>query len=141
MPAPAVDQPQAAPQPELAEQAPSAAAESHDVDGCRQAIRKRDVKLVNASCESALGADASLAKPLLAFAKAQFEKGKPAQAAIWARRIAQANGSLADAYLIIGAAEQEARHPAAAKAAYQRYLELAPKGSYAGDVKSSLESL
>ena len=46
-----------------------------------------------------------------------------------------------DAYLIIGAAEQEARHNAAAKTAYQRYLDLAPKGPYAQDVRSSLKSL
>lgn len=146
-PAPAV----AAPEPEpkalaAAETAPSEAsagapAETPNVQSCREAIKKRDIKAVGASCESALAADASLAKPLLSFAKAQFEKGKSAQAAVWARRIVQVNGSLADAYLIMGAAEQEAHHAAAAKTAYQRYLELAPKGPYADDVRSSLRSL
>ena len=32
-------------------------------------------------------------------------------------------------------------HGPAAKAAYQRYLELAPKGRYARDVRLSLQSL
>jgi hypothetical protein len=129
-----------APEPEQAAP-PAVAAEAQDVEGCRQAIKRRDAKLVNASCEAALAADPSLAKPLLSFAKAQFDKGRSAQAAVWARKIVQVNGSLADAYLIMGAAEQEARHPAAAKTAYQRYLELAPKGPYADDVRSSLTSL
>lgn len=141
--APATDQPQAAvepaPQPEQAGVPPSGAAV--DVDGCRQAIRRRDFRRVNATCEDALASDASLAQPLLSLAKAQFEKGKSAQAAVWARRIVQVNGSLAEAYLIVGAAEQEAHHPAAAKTAYQRYLDLAPRGPYADDVRSSLSSL
>jgi hypothetical protein len=88
-----------------------------------------------------LAADASLAKPLLALAKSQFEKGKAAQAAVWARKIVQVKGQLADAYLIVGAVEQEAHHLAAAKTAYQRYIELAPKGPNATDVRSSLKSL
>jgi len=116
-------------------------AEAQNVQSCREAIKKRDIKAVSTNCESALAADASLAKPLLSFAKAQFEKGKSAQAAVWARKIVQVNGALADAYLIVGAAEQEAHHAAAAKTAYQRYLELAPKGPYADDVRSSLKSL
>jgi len=116
-------------------------AETQNAQACRDALKKHDLKAVGAKCESALTADTSLAKPLLAFAKGQFEKGKSAQAAVWARKIVQVNNSLADAYLIMGAAEQEARHAAAAKTAYQRYLELAPKGPYAEDVRSSLRSL
>ena len=130
-----------APEPEQVAAPSNGAAEAQAAQGCREAIRRRDIKLVSASCETALAADPSLAKPLLAVAKVQFEKGKSAQAAVWARKIVQVNGSLADAYLIMGAAEQEARHLAAAKAAYQRYLELAPKGPDAKDVKSSLKSL
>jgi hypothetical protein len=130
------------PKPEPENPAPATkAAEAQNVEGCRQAIKRRDSKLVNASCETALAADPSLAKPLLTFAKAQFDRGKSAQAVVWARKIVQVNSSLADAYLIMGAAEQEARHPAAAKTAYQRYLELAPKGPYADDVRSSLKSM
>lgn len=119
----------------------AAPAEAKNVQACRDALKKRDLKAVSSHCENALAADASLAKPLLSFAKAQFEKGKSAQAAVWARKIVQVNGSLPDAYLIMGAAEQEARHASAAKTAYQRYLELAPRGPYADDVRSSLKSL
>jgi hypothetical protein len=114
---------------------------SQTVEACREALKKRDAKAVTASCEAALDADASLARPLLGFAKAQFERGRSTLAATWARKVLQIDDSLADAYLILGAAEQEARRPSAARAAYQRYLELAPRGAYANDVRSSLQSL
>jgi hypothetical protein len=140
----AVAEPAAAKPAEAAPAEPAvgaAPAEAQNVQACRDAIKKRDIKGVGANCESAIATDTSLAKPLLGFAKSQFERGKSAQAAVWARKIVQVNGSLADAYLIMGAAEQEAHHAAAAKTAYQRYLELAPKGPYAEDVRSSLKSL
>jgi hypothetical protein len=143
-PAAVAQEPQAvaAPAPK-AEQAPSPAtgSEAQNVEGCRQALKRRDVKLVSTQCEGALAADPSLVKPLLALAKAQFENGKAARAAVWARMIVQVNSSLPDAYLIIGVAEQEALNPAAAKTAYQRYLQLAPSGTFADDVRSSLKSL
>jgi predicted TPR repeat methyltransferase len=59
----------------------------------------------------------------------------------WARRLLRANDHLADAYLIVGVAEQAASHGAAARTAYRRYLELAPKGPYARDVRLSLAAL
>ena len=127
---PAATRPAATPPPEA--QAPEA---------CREAIKKRDTKAVTATCEAALASDATLARPLLGFAKAQLERGRSAVAATWARKILQVDDSLADAYLIVGTAEQEARRPSAAKAAYQRYLELAPRGAYANDVRSSLNAL
>jgi hypothetical protein len=151
MPAPAVapavvavvNEPQAAaePTPEKAVPPSTGVAEAQDVEGCRQAIKRRDIKLVNVHCEGALAADPSLVKPLLGLAKAQFESGKAARAAVWARMIVQVNNALADAYLIIGVAEQEAMNPTAARTAYQRYLKLAPNGSFADDVRSSLKSL
>ena len=116
-------------------------AEPEIVQSCRNAIQKRDIKGVNVYCEKAVAVDASLAKSLLAFAKTQFERGKSSQAALWARKVIQVNDSMADAYLIVGAAEQEARRLSAARSAYQRYLELAPKGPYADDVRSTLKAL
>jgi hypothetical protein len=154
--APAVaEAPKAEPSPEPVKPAASAAqdepvpapktaalaAAPEAVGACRDAMKKRNAKAVSAACESALEADATLARPLLAFAKGQFEHGRPELGAIWARKILQVDGSLADAYLIVGAAEQEARRTSAAKTAYQRYLELAPRGPYANDVRSTLKSL
>jgi Flp pilus assembly protein TadD len=131
--------------PSLGEPAATSAAAAAPIvqsaEACREALKKRDNKAVTDSCEAALDSDASLVRPLLAFAKAQFERGRSAVAATWARKVLQIDDSLADAYLILGAAEQEARRPAAARTAYQRYLELAPRGAYANDVRSSLKSL
>jgi hypothetical protein len=111
------------------------------VDACREAVKKRDAKAVSAACEAALEVDATLARPLLAFAKVQFERGKSGVGATWARKVLHVDNTLADAYLIVGAAEQEARRPSAARTAYQRYLELAPRGPYANDIRSTLKSL
>ena len=111
------------------------------VDACREAVKKRDAKAVSAACEAALEVDATLARPLLAFAKVQFERGKSGVGATWARKVLHVDDTLADAYLIVGAAEQEARRPSAARTAYQRYLELAPRGPYANDIRSTLKSL
>jgi tetratricopeptide (TPR) repeat protein len=136
-PAAAVAQDEPAP----AAKAAALATAPEAVGACRDAMKKRNAKAVSAACESALEADATLARPLLAFAKGQFERGRSDVGAIWARKILQVDGSLADAYLIVGAAEQEARRTSAAKTAYQRYLELAPRGPYANDVRSTLKSL
>lgn len=133
--------PSPAPKPAAAAAASPGAAETDGVQGCRDAIKRRDHKAVSALCESALAADPSLAKPLLALAKVLFESGRAAKAAVWSRKIVQVNSSLAEAYLIIGVAEQEALNPAAARTAYQRYLQLAPTGTFADDVRSSLKSL
>jgi predicted TPR repeat methyltransferase len=47
-----------------------------------------------------------------------------------------ADPNLADAYVFIGTAEQAAGHAQAAKIAYLKYLELAPTGRYAQDLKA-----
>jgi predicted TPR repeat methyltransferase len=79
--------------------------------------------------------------PILAWAKRELDRGKVKVAVAWARRLLRADDQLADAYLIIGVAEQAAGHGSAAKTAYRRYLELAPKGRYARDVRLSLAAL
>jgi hypothetical protein len=126
-------------EPKVAEKAADLA--NPTVEACREAVKKRDAKAVSAACEAALEVDASLARPLLAFAKVQFERGKSGVGATWARKVLHVDNTLADAYLIVGAAEQEARRPSAARTAYQRYLELAPRGPYANDIRSTLKSL
>jgi predicted TPR repeat methyltransferase len=48
---------------------------------------------------------------------------------------------LADAYVIIGGVRQDAGDTAEAKAAYKKYLELAPTGQYAADLRAIVDSL
>ena len=112
-----------------------------DLSMCRAALTKRDTSAITHACGPALEVDASLAAPILAWAKRELDRGNVSVAAIWARRVLDTDDRLADAYLIVGVAEQEARHASTAKAAYRRYLELAPKGQYVRDVRSSIAAL
>jgi hypothetical protein len=47
----------------------------------------------------------------------------------------------ADAFVLIGHAERQAGHPKAARAAYRRYLRLAPRGWHASRVRGILRNL
>ena len=108
---------------------------------CQDALVKKDTAAITQSCDSALEIDATLAIPMLAWAKRELDRGNVKVAVTWARRLLKADDHLADAYLIVGVAEQAVSHGLAAKTAYRRYLELAPKGRYARDVRSSLAAL
>jgi hypothetical protein len=112
-----------------------------DLAMCHAALAKRDTGAITQACGRALEVDASLAAPILAWAKRELDRGNVSVAAIWARRVLDTDDHWADAYLIVGVAEQEARHASTAKAAYRRYLELAPKGRYVRDVRSSIAAL
>ena len=108
---------------------------------CQDALLKGDTAAITQGCDRALEIDTTLAMPILAWAKRELDRGKVKVAVAWARRLLRADDQLADAYLIIGVAEQAAGHGSAAKTAYRRYLELAPKGRYARDVRLSLVAL
>jgi hypothetical protein len=108
---------------------------------CQDALVKGDTAAITQGCDRALEIDATLAMPILAWAKRELDRGNVKAAVTWARRLLRANDHLAEAYLIVGVAEQLASHGSAAKTAYRRYLELAPKGRYARDVRLSLAAL
>ncbi len=52
-----------------------------------------------------------------------------------------ANPQNADAYLVIGAVQQSQGREADARAAYEKYLHLAPHGAYAREIRSILNTL
>ena len=51
------------------------------------------------------------------------------------------NPKLADAYVIIGGVRQDDGDVEEARRAYQRYLELEPKGPYAADLRAIVSRL
>jgi cytochrome c-type biogenesis protein CcmH/NrfG len=53
----------------------------------------------------------------------------------------QANPENADAYLVIGAVQQQVNNLGEARTAYEKYLKLSPKGQYAKEIRSILSSL
>ena len=129
-------------------QADAPAAESQEfaqaneqVSQCRSSLQKQKTTHISDACAAAMELDATLAKPLLAWAMSEFRHGRTGVVATWVRKIMQIDPTLADAYLILGVAEQGAAHTTVARQAYKRYLELSPQGAYAGDVRSALRSL
>ena len=78
---------------------------------------------------------------MVILARAELDRGRAAEARSWAKKALAVNPDLADAYVFLGGAEQEAENPEAAKAAYKKYLELAPNGRHARELRAVLDSL
>jgi hypothetical protein len=74
-------------------------------------------------------------------AQTLLEHGRKTDALDWARRAVSTDPGYAEAYVFLGGAQQELGKRAEAKAAYQRYLQLAPKGPFADDLRAVLQSL
>jgi CheY-like chemotaxis protein/Flp pilus assembly protein TadD len=87
----------------------------------------------------ALKADGDDALVLLA--NCHLDRGSYEKALSVAQLASAANPENADAYLVIGAVQQQNSHNAEARTAYERYLKLAPKGEYAGEIRSILATL
>ena len=132
VPAVAIDKPSA----------PAVAAGASDAQSrCKKAISDKRNKEVLAVCPDAFAADSSAADIAVALAKIEFDRGKSALAATWGQKAIAADPNAADAYVFIGGAEQSAGHRKAAKEAYKHYLQLAPGGRYAADLRAIVSSL
>ena len=136
--------------PALAQAAPAAAekpspaaeASASDAQGrCKKAINDKRNKEILAACPEAFAADSSAADIAVVLAKIEFDRGRGAQASVWGQKALAADPSAADAYVFIGGAEQSAGHRKAAKEAYKHYLQLAPGGRYAADLRAIVGSL
>jgi len=133
--APAAAEPK--PSPTTLEAAPNADAQAR----CKKAIGDKRNKEILAACPDAFAADSSAADIAVALAKIEFDRGRSAQAASWGQKAIAADPNAADAYVFIGGAEQSAGHRKAAKEAYKHYLQLAPTGRYASDLRAIVGSL
>ncbi len=111
---------------------------------CKAAVGGRRPKDILSSCEAAFAADPNAADIAVILAKTEFDKGRTAQAMVWSKKALAVDPnapSAADAYVFLGGAEQSAGHNKAAKEAYKRYLQLAPGGRYASDLRAIVGSL
>jgi len=108
---------------------------------CKKAISGRRNKEILAACPAAFAEDPSASGIAVTLAKIEFDRGRSAQAANWGQKALVADPNAADAYVFIGGAEQSAGHRKAAKEAYKRYLQLAPGGRYAADLRAIVGSL
>jgi hypothetical protein len=108
---------------------------------CKEIAAGRRQKDLLAVCGEAFAADPSAADVAVILAKAEFDKGHAAEALAWSQKALAADPNAADAYVFIGGAEQSAGHKKAAKDAYKRYLQLAPSGRYASDLRAIVGTL
>ena len=129
-----------APVAPVAAPAPVAAAPAADPavleQTCRDALGRKKYKDALDSCTAALEARPAAADLAVLVAESELDRGRAGSALTWARKAVAADPNLADAYVFIGTAEQQSGHAQAAKTAYLKYLELAPTGRYAQDLKA-----
>lgn len=126
----------------LAEAKAAPAVDGSEVrERCKKAIQSKRNKDVLAACPDAFAADPAAADIAVALARIEFDRGRVAQSSTWSKKALAADPNAADAYVFIGGAEQSAGHDKAAKEAYKHYLQLAPGGRYAGDLRAIVGSL
>ena len=111
------------------------------LDACKKAYDQGRAKDVISTCTRAFARDQQSADVAVMLAKTEFERGRPRPAFDWATKAIALDANRADAYVFLGSAEQAFGHKAAAKAAYQRYLQLSPHGRFAPDLRAVLGSL
>ena len=126
--------------PLLADTKVAPAADAPDAQArCAKAMQSKRPKDVLATCPDALAADPAAPTAVdvaVMLAKIEFDRGRVAQASMWSKKALAADPNAADAYVFLGGAEQTVGHGKAAKEAYKRYLQLAPTGRYAADLRA-----
>ncbi|HTA18200.1 MAG TPA: hypothetical protein VK989_02855, partial [Polyangia bacterium] len=108
---------------------------------CRQAFTEKRAKDAEIACIAAKDANPDSPDACALLGHALFNRKKRREALQWAERAVALDPKHADAYVIIGGVKQAADDAPAAKAAYQKYLELAPNGQYAADLRAIVDSL
>ena len=131
------------PSPSLAATGAEAATKPQDdaFETCRKAFDQHRAKDVLSTCPQAIDATPQSAELAVMLARTEFERGRARQALEWAKKAVALDAERADAYVYLGSAEQAAGRSAAAKAAYRRYLQLAPQGRHAADLRAVLANL
>jgi CheY-like chemotaxis protein len=105
-------------------------------EACAKAYKKQRYRDIVDSCVAfAAVAPEQAAAALVNVAHAELERGNTKKALEWAEKAVATDATMADAWVFIGGAQQELGDAAAAKAAYTKYLELAPTGKYARDLR------
>ncbi|HSS38775.1 MAG TPA: DUF4388 domain-containing protein [Polyangia bacterium] len=108
---------------------------------CRDSYQEARMKDAEAACTAARDANPDSAEANGYLAHVLFNRNRRPEALAAAERAVKLDAKLADAYLVIGGIHQDAGEMSEAKRAYQRYLELQPHGSKAGEVQAIVERL
>lgn len=111
------------------------------LSACNRAFSERRMKDAEAACVAARDANPESAEAYGLLAHALFNRSRPREALSAAERAVKLNPKWADAYVIIGGVHQDAGDGEQARRAYQKYLELEPRGRYAADLRAILSKL
>jgi CheY-like chemotaxis protein/tetratricopeptide (TPR) repeat protein len=106
-----------------------------DADG------KGKAKAVAKACGPALEANPKDVDVLLILARVELDRGRLGEVRSLAKRAVAADPSRAEGYVYLGNAEQEAGKHEEARTAYKKYLELAPNGPFAQELRAILSNL
>jgi tetratricopeptide (TPR) repeat protein len=109
-----------------------------DEMGCdTRLMRHAPWRLSAEACARAFDLDPTNARLALAIAQAEQAHGTPEESARWAERALSLNPDAAEAYVLIARAAARRGHADEARAAYRRYLELAPRGWHQTEARAS----
>jgi tetratricopeptide (TPR) repeat protein len=141
--APALHPLSAAAEPELPSAAtkPAAAASASDLQECQAALRRERAKPALVACEKLSRENPASADALVMLAHANLLAGSDGETLRLARRASFLDPKNADAYLLVGTVLQTMGRMPAARSAYQSYLQNAPHGSHAAEVRAILKTL
>jgi tetratricopeptide (TPR) repeat protein len=132
------------PDPSVAVAAPPVPARAKATDssvpaeGCDTSSRRGLWRRSAEACARAFAADPKNASLALAVAQAEHAHARLDEAAQWARRALVLDPSAAEAYVIIARADVANGRDADARAAYQRYLEIVPRGWHKAEARAAL---
>jgi tetratricopeptide (TPR) repeat protein len=121
--------------------APAAVDYATALADCRASMTAGKIQRAVTSCRQATDAQPRSSEALTLLAEAEFTRGHAGVALKLATAATNANQNFADAYVIIGGVYQEKGKTAEARAAYEQYLALQPKGKHAADLRSILSGL
>jgi tetratricopeptide (TPR) repeat protein len=113
----------------------------HPAEGCDTSTRSGLWRRSPAACARAFAADPKNASLALAVAQAEHAHAHLDEAAQWARRALALDPHAAEAYVIIARADAENGRDGDARAAYERYLELAPRGWHKPEARAALQQV
>ena len=106
--------------------------------GCDTSTRSGLWRRSPEACARAFAADPKNASLALAVAQAEHAHAHLDEAARWAKRALALDPNAAEAYVIIARADAENGRDQEARTAYQRYLEVAPRGWHKAEARAAL---
>jgi Flp pilus assembly protein TadD len=107
----------------------------------RDLYDRGDLKKATTLLEQAVAVNANGDEALVLLANCHLDRGALDKAVASAQLATSANPQNAEAWLVVGAVHQQREKFADARSAYEKYLKLAPKGRYAGEIRTILGSM